>query len=144
MEKYLREHVFYVPPDAILSISPLDVPIPAHSSDMMDVSTTSDKTDRKSSTKGGKSKLKEETPSESLKVILTQIHKSEYFLSRLKVLHAENEQYIQSLQNILHALLQLDETTKANGTHNLLVLPIKSKTLTDSFFSINFLSKSRY
>lgn len=53
----------------------------------------------------------------SLKTVLTQIHKTEYFLSRLKQLHDENEQYIQVLQSILHSLLQLDEMTKANGTN---------------------------
>jgi hypothetical protein len=117
LSKYLKEHVFYVPPSAILAISPIDVPIPFQSSDHANVSTSLNKSTQKTPKKGGKAAKQEVDETQSLRAILTKIHKEEYFLSRLKQLYNENEQYLQVLQNILHSLLQLDEITKANGMH---------------------------
>lgn len=113
LEKYLNEHVFYVPGTAVLAISPLDVPIPAKSVESpSEISTTTAKGVKKT----GRTQQSEEEKTESLKTVLTNIHKAEYFLSRLKQVHDENEQYIELLKSILTSLLQLDEVTKNLGT----------------------------
>jgi len=119
LSKYLKAHVFYVPPTAILAISPIEVPIPVKAREGANVSMSEGQKLEKTTTEAQKSPNtvpSDATPATSLKTVLTQIHKSEYFLSRLKQLHDENEQYLQVLQSILHSLLQLDEMTKANGT----------------------------
>lgn len=116
LSKYLKEHVFFVPPTAILAISPIEVPIPVkRKEDKASSSNTAMDTGERAK-KTQKSDANAPKNTASLKTVLTQIHKSEYFLSRLKQLHEENEQYLQVLQSILHSLLQLDEMTKANGT----------------------------
>lgn len=97
----------------MLAISPLDVPMPAK---VVDESSVSASNATKRSKKASESQETEKEKGESLKTVLTNIHKTEYFLSRLKQLYDENEQYIDVLNSILTSLLQLEETTKNHGT----------------------------
>lgn len=120
LEKYLNEHVFCVPGAAVLAISPLDVPIPAKVVEDPNKSTSAEINNSKKAKEAPQS---EEEKNESLRTVLTNIHKTEYFLSRLKQLHNENERYISVLEGILTSLLQLDETTKNRGTTPLNQLP---------------------
>lgn len=97
----------------MLAISPLGVPMPAK---VVEDSSETASNATKRSKKAGEPQETEKEKGESLKTVLTNIHKTEYFLSRLKQLHDENEQYIDVLKSILTSLLQLEETTKNHGT----------------------------
>lgn len=110
---YLKEHVFFVPPTAILAVSPLDVPLPAKKDAQSSIESqreVSRNNEGQAELEGGKSDNK------SLEEVLTSIHKTEYFLARLKQVHEENDRYLQLLQSILRSMLELDEKTKENGS----------------------------
>jgi hypothetical protein len=120
LSNYLQGYVFMVPPDAILAVSPLEVPIPAPSNAMeVDSSVTKDHRAHRQQ-KGASLEEASEPQKRDLKEVMLKIHKAEHFIIRLKEVYTENEEYIQILQRTLHSLLQVEEAVKANGTKSIL------------------------